>query len=223
MTRLAQPRWLSPNSPADSFPSADLALSEPNGLLAMGGDLSVDRLMYAYRHGIFPWFSDDQPILWWSPDPRAVLYPNALKISRSLKKTLKKGRFKITMNMAFEAVVGACAGPRTNADGTWITREMIAAYSRLHRWGAAESVECWDADGRLAGGLYGISMGKLFCGESMFSYATDASKIALVHLCRGGYEMIDCQIPNPHLTSLGAEEIRRADFLERLAVLTRCA
>ncbi len=223
MTRMVQPCWLSPGSPADAFPDVGHALTEPNGLLAIGGDLSPDRLVYAYRHGIFPWYSDGQPILWWSPNPRAVLDPSALKISRSLKKTLQKGRYKTTMNAAFEAVVRACAGPRANADGTWITRDMFAAYGRLHQLGLARSVECWDEKNHLVGGLYGVSLGRLFCGESMFSHAPDTSKVALVHLCRLGYEMIDCQIPNPHLTSLGAVEIRREDFVLQLAQWTRPA
>lgn len=197
------------------FPPIEQALKDPNGLLAAGGDLSVERLLQAYSQGIFPWFDEDQPILWWSPDPRAVLFPEQLHISRSLHKTLRSGQFQVTMDQAFEAVVRACSAPRKGSEGTWITSDIIAAYTVMHQRGYAHSVECWQ-DGELAGGLYGIALGKLFFGESMFSRATDASKVAFVHLVRQlqsqGCPLVDCQVMNPHLARLGATMIPRSDF-----------
>jgi len=200
------------------FPPPEFA--EPEGLLAVGGDLSPSRLLLAYSMGIFPWFSEEEPILWWSPDPRCVLAPAELKISRSLAKTLRQDRFRVGFNEAFPAVVAACADSRRGQGaGTWITGNMQQAYDRLHRLGFAHSVECWQGD-ELVGGLYGVCLGRCFFGESMFHRATDASKVALVALARRmeekGWPLIDCQLPNPHLVSLGAKEIPRREFLRHL-------
>lgn len=207
--------WINPVDDTRSFPPVEYALREPNGLLAAGGDLAPARLINAYRSGIFPWYNEGQPILWWSPDPRAVLFPSALKISRSLRKTLKKGEFKVTLDTAFRQVMQACAAPRTEGGGTWITDEMLDAYCRLYELGIAHSVEAWHG-GELAGGLYGVAIGRVFFGESMFSRVTDASKVAFVQLVRQlerwGYAVIDCQVGSGHLQSLGAEDISRADF-----------
>lgn len=209
----------------DPFPPVELALEQPNGLLAAGGDLSPGRLLEAYRHGIFPWFNADDPILWWSPNPRMVLFPDEFKISPSLRKTLRKGAYDVRTDSSFEQVMRACAAPREGANGTWIQEEMIAAYCGLHRLGYAHSVETW-MDGELVGGLYGMSIGKMFYGESMFSRRTDASKIALAHLAKQlenwNVGMIDCQMNTPHLASLGAREIRRDEFIARLTVLINC-
>lgn len=203
-----------------AFPPLDKALTEPNGLLAAGGDLSPERLLAAYRRGIFPWNSAGDPILWWSPDPRMVLYPGELKISRSLAKTLRKPDYEVRLDTAFAEVIQACADkPREAQSGTWITEEMQTAYLALHRLGHAHCVETW-IDEKLAGGLYGIAIGQAFYGESMFSNNRDASKIALAHLCaylkRAGFGIIDCQMETAHLTSLGAQAIRRSDFASRL-------
>lgn len=208
--------------PGDAFPPTTQALQEPNGLLAAGGDLSPQRLLEAYRRGIFPWFSPGEPILWWSPDPRMVMFPSELRVSRSLRKTLKKGDYEICADTAFASVMRKCAAPRDGQPGTWISEEMITAYSRLYEMGLAHSVETWH-DGELIGGLYGIALGKIFYGESMFSRATDASKIAFVHLvrqlARWGFGMIDCQMKTSHLASLGAREVPRAEFVQRLGLL----
>ena len=189
--------------------------------LAMGGDLSAERLLAAYDHGIFPWFEDDRgPVFWGSPDPRAVLPPAGIKISRSLERRLRRGDYAVTMDTAFAAVVAGCAEPRRTGGGTWITPGMRRAYRRLHALGFAHSVEAWDEDG-LAGGLYGVSLGGMFFGESMFSRRPDASKVALAvlarQLVRWEFELIDCQLPNAHLASLGAEPMARGEFLDRLA------
>ncbi|HXU94134.1 MAG TPA: leucyl/phenylalanyl-tRNA--protein transferase [Gallionella sp.] len=212
--------WLTENA---AFPPVELALRSPNGLLAAGGDLSVPRLLEAYRHGIFPWFNRDEPILWWSPDPRMVLIPSEFKISHSLSKILRKGNHEVRVDTAFEQVMRACAAPREGASGTWIHEELIEAYCALHELGYAHSVETW-LDGELVGGLYGIAIGRMFYGESMFSRRSDASKIALAHLARqlGRWQfgMIDCQMNTPHLASLGARAIPRSEFLERLGQLT---
>lgn len=201
------------------FPDIKGALDDPNGLLAAGGDLNPRRLLNAYRNGIFPWFDDHQPILWWSPDPRAVILPEHIHISRSLAKHIRRGDFRISFDEAFSDVVQACAAPRSYSDGTWITDEMHAAYCEIHRMGYAHSLEVWQQDS-LIGGLYGISLGKLFFGESMFSNTTNGSKIALVALAKQlqswQFPLIDCQIPNPHLSSMGAIEISRADFSKYL-------
>jgi len=210
--------WLDNDAP---FPPLASALREPNGLLAAGGDLSPQRLIEAYRRGIFPWFNPGEPILWWSPDPRMVLFPAELKISRSLRKTLNKRAYEIRVDTAFRQVMEACAAPR-DGHGTWITPAMIDAYAELHRQGLAHSIETW-VDDQLAGGLYGVSLGKMFYGESMFSRATDASKIAFVHLVRQlqrwDFGLIDCQMKTAHLFSFGAREIPRAEFGQRLAAL----
>lgn len=206
----------------DAFPPAHRALREPNGLLAAGADLSVERLLEAYRHGIFPWFSEGQPILWWSPDPRMVLVPGEIAISRSLRKRLRRRQCEIRADTAFREVMRECALPREGQAGTWITDEMAAAYAELHRAGYAHSIETW-IDGRLAGGLYGVAIGRVFYGESMFARASDASKIALAHLARQlerwAFGLIDCQMSTPHLESLGAREIPRQDFLRALSEL----
>lgn len=202
-----------------NFPPLSKALREPNGLLAAGGDLSADRLIQAYRHGCFPWYQEGQPILWWSPDPRTVLFPHELHISRSLHKVLRQARYQVTFDQAFAAVIQACAAPREYADGTWITTDMQHAYLQLHKRGIAHSVEVW-RDGELVGGLYGLAMGQLFFGESMFSRADNASKVgfaALVeHLKTWGFVLIDCQMPTQHLHSFGARAIARADFSDYL-------
>ncbi len=200
------------------FPRPELA--EEGGLLAVGGDLSEDRLLLAYSMGIFPWYADGPPVLWWSPDPRLVLIPDELKISRSLRQTINKGLFTIKMDTAFADVIRNCAEIRREGQqGTWITEEMIKAYIRLHHAGYAHSVESWQ-DGELVGGLYGLALGKAFFGESMFARKSGASKIALVtlaeHLRARGYSFIDCQVTTKHLKSLGAREIPRSEFLRML-------
>lgn len=204
------------------FPPVETALAEPNGLLAMGGDLSLERLLEAYRHGIFPWFNPGEPILWWSPDPRMVLVPGEVRITRSLAKRMRNGGFEVRVDTAFVEVMRACAAPRPGAGGTWISPAMIAAYTRLHAAGYAHSVETW-RDGRLVGGLYGVAIGRMFYGESMFSREPDASKVALVHLARQlerwGFGLIDCQMETAHLASLGARTLPRAAFTARLAEL----
>lgn len=212
---------------ADPFPPLALALAEPNGLLCAGGDLSPQRIVEAYRNGIFPWYSPGEPILWWSPNPRMVLVPSELKISRSLRRTLRAGNYQIRLDSDFPAVIRACARTRRKGQaGTWISGEMQAAYGSLHELGFAHSVETWFGD-KLIGGLYGLAIGKMFYGESMFSHATDASKIALAHLCRHleaqGFGLIDCQMNTPHLASLGAREIARSEFIARLRQLTAIA
>jgi leucyl/phenylalanyl-tRNA--protein transferase len=200
------------------FPPVHLAT--PEGLLAVGGDLSPERLLLAYQSGIFPWYSEDEPILWWSPDPRLVLYPDELKISRSLRKTIRSGRFRVTMDTSFPQVIQSCGRTRVkNGQGTWITAEMEKAYIRLHRLGYGHSVEVWYGHD-LVGGLYGISLGRCFFGESMFSTMNDASKVALVSLRNfikcNEFEFIDCQMPTDHLIRLGAREIARDDYLSEL-------
>jgi leucyl/phenylalanyl-tRNA--protein transferase len=215
--------WLSPERRADAFPPVSQALTEPNGLLTAGGDLTPERLLAAYRKGIFPWYQDGQPILWWSPDPRAVLMPDGLKVSRSLRRSLRRRGFEFRVDTAFELVVAACAEPRRYGGGTWITTEMAEAYGRLHDLGWAHSFETW-RDGRLVGGLYGVAIGRAFFGESMFSRETDASKVALVHgvdfLRSLETELIDCQIASAHTRSLGAVDMPRAEFLTLVATLT---
>jgi leucyl/phenylalanyl-tRNA--protein transferase len=208
--------WLRGDAP---FPPVSKALRSPNGLLCAGGDLTPQRLLEAYRHGIFPWFSEGDPILWWSPDPRMVLFPEELKVSRSLRKTVQRGVYETRFDASFSDVMHACAEPRAGQHGTWIMPEMIAAYTRLHHLGFAHSVESWRG-GELVGGLYGLALGKVFFGESMFSRAADASKVALVRLVerlRGeGFRVIDCQQATAHLASLGAREIPRKDFSKLL-------
>ena len=217
-----RPLWISSTDTHQNFPDVSLALREPDGLLAVGGDLSPERILAAYRQGIFPWYSDNQPILWWSPDPRTVLFPASLKISRSLRKILRKQRFKVTLDQAFEQVIAACAEPRAGDQGTWITTDMAVAYAQLHRHGHAHSVECWQ-DEVLVGGLYGIAIGQVFFGESMFSTVSEASKVAFCHLVRQlqawEFGLIDCQVYTSHLASLGAEKIPRYNFIEHLNLL----
>lgn len=249
--------WLTANAP---FPPVERALHSPNGLLAAGGDLSAPRLLEAYSHGIFPWFSAGEPILWWSPDPRMVLVPDEFKISRSLARTLRNASYQVRCDTAFERVMRGCAAPRGGRNGsgcdtllaepadcgssrpaalsapegsispchgghTWIHEDMIAAYGALHELGYAHSVEVW-MDGKLAGGLYGVAIGRMFYGESMFGRVSNASKIALAHLARQlarwQFRMIDCQMNTPHLASLGAREIARSEFITRLQELVNC-
>ena len=207
------------------FPNPATALDYPDGLLAAGGNLSVDTLLSAYRQGIFPWYEQGQPILWWSPNPRAVIVPEQIHISKSLAKTLRRGGYRVTTDQAFESVINACAEPRPEhldrpgENHTWISAEMIAAYIRLFEAGHAHSVEYW-LDDQLCGGLYGLAIGNVFCGESMFSRASNASKIAFSHLAKGleeaGFVLIDCQIENEHLNSLGAQNMGRENFITTL-------
>lgn len=198
-----------------TFPPLEKALREPNGLLAAGGDLRPERLIAAYRHGCFPWYQDGQPLLWWSPDPRTVLFPGELHVSRSLRKVIRQGQFQVTFDGAFAEVIRACAAPRDYADGTWITTPMQQAYIDLHERGVAHSVEVWQ-DQQLVGGLYGLAMGRLFFGESMFSRADNASKVGFAslveQLAAWQFELIDCQMPTQHLHSLGARSISREAF-----------
>ena len=211
---------------ADPFPPVARALEEPNGLLCAGADLSAPRLLDAYRRGIFPWYSGKQPILWWSPDPRMVLYCEELKVSRSLAKNARNKGYEVRIDSAFEQVLRACAAPRKGENGTWLGRDMRAAYLALHRDGYAHSLETWLGDG-LVGGLYGVAIGRMFYGESMFSRATDASKVALLALARElkarGFPMIDCQMNTGLLASMGAREIPRRAFLRALSTLVNYA
>jgi leucyl/phenylalanyl-tRNA--protein transferase len=208
-----------PQDPESPFPPTSQALDNPPGLLAAGGDLSPARLLNAYRHGIFPWYSDDQPILWWSPAPRCVLHPQKVHLSRRLRRRYNQGQFSLSADRAFERVIEACAGPRRDHDGTWITNDMINAYIHLHELGVAHSVEVWLED-ELAGGVYGLALGQVFFGESMFSNREDASKIGLVALCRQlqqwNFSLMDCQVSNPHLVSMGAEQVSRSEFNHHL-------
>ena len=218
--RSGTPCWLEPDATDCVFPDVELALRDPDGLLAMGGKLSVDWLLHAYRRGVFPWYGQGQPILWWAPNPRLVLFPENLHISRSLAKTIKQDKFSVTVDTAFADVIAACARARPAQSGTWITPDMESAYIDLHQAGHAHSVECW-CDGKLAGGLYGIAIGKVFFGESMFTEETDASKVAFVALVRQlerwGYRLVDCQVHTDHLESLGAAMIPRSEFTAILA------
>lgn len=211
--------WLDPYDDEQAFPHPERALAEPDGLLAVGGSLTPRRLLRAYRMGIFPWYSSGQPILWWSPDPRTVIYPAQIKISRSLRKTIRQERFSVTMDTVFTTVIQRCSEPRDGEVGTWITPEMRMAYGKLHQLGYAHSVETWQAS-ELVGGLYGVAIGQVFYGESMFSRVTDASKVALVALAMQlmdwGYALIDCQMHTSHLLSMGAEDIPRRTFLSLL-------
>ncbi len=213
--------WLDPRDPC-GFPDVESALRKPDGLLAVGGDLGVERLLCAYRRGIFPWYSEPQPILWWSPDPRMVLFPEKLHLSRSLRKTLRRDPFRLSMDTAFEDVMRACAAPRRQdaEPGSWIGEEMIYAYARLHAAGWAHSMECWQ-DGQLVGGLYGVAIGRVFYGESMFARVSDASKVAFAHMVAQlqgrGVRLIDCQVHTAHLERFGAEMIPRRQFNALLA------
>ncbi|HMB61078.1 MAG TPA: leucyl/phenylalanyl-tRNA--protein transferase [Xanthomonadales bacterium] len=207
--------------PDAPFPDTRDALLHPNGLLAWGGDLSPPRLLNAYRLGIFPWYSDDEPVLWWSPAPRCVLFPEAVHLSRRTRRRYNSGGYTITADTAFSRVIAACATPRKPGDGTWITGEMQSAFELLYELGHAHSVEVW-SEGLLIGGVYGLALGRIFFGESMFSRQTDASKIGLVALCKQlhdwGFGLFDCQVPNPHLKSMGAVVIPRAQFEEKLRI-----
>lgn len=211
--------WLRDAAP---FPPVERARDDLGGLLAAGGDLGPQRLLDAYSRGIFPWYSDDEPILWWSPDPRMVLYVDEFHVSRSLMRRMRKGEYEMRVDTAFEAVMRACAEPRPEQEGTWIQTEIIEAYVRLHELGYAHSVESW-RDGELVGGLYGVALGRVFFGESMFARATDASKTALAHLVQllGTYDvsLIDCQMETEHLASLGARPIPRAQFVREITPL----
>tara|TARA_B110000444_G_C18750339_1_gene552465 strand:- start:375 stop:1091 length:717 start_codon:yes stop_codon:yes gene_type:complete len=215
---MIQVPWLSPEN--YNFPSTSTALSEPNGLLAVGGDLDPYRLIRAYQLGIFPWFDELQPLLWWSPNPRSVLFPENIHISKSLKKTIRSRRFTITADKCFEQVIHLCSQARKGISGTWITAKMQSAYKQLHEMGYAHSIEAWNADQQLIGGLYGLAICNVFFGESMFSLESDASKTALVALTlnleRQGYVLIDCQIESSHLNSMGAQNISRRRFEKTL-------
>lgn len=206
------------------FPPIDNALTDPNGLLAMGGDLSIERLNHAYANGIFPWYEEDQPILWWTPDPRCIVYPNKISASRSLKKAMRKDNFALSSDNAFEAVIHACAEDRQASEGTWINTDMIDAYTRLFENGDAHSIEVWD-ENELIGGLYGVANQGIFSGESMFHRRDNCSKIAFIALCQHlkdlAWPLLDCQINNPHLQSLGAEEISRNDYYLLLERVTK--
>jgi len=210
---------LNSNNPQEPFPPVKTALTEPNGLLAVGGCLSATRLINAYQQGIFPWFNPDEPILWWSPNPRLILTPAKIKISRSLAKTIRQQRFQLSVDRAFPEVIEACSATRHDANGTWITNEMKHAYTRLHQQGIAHSAEAWK-NGELVGGLYGVAIGQVFFGESMFYRQTDASKVVFAQLVKQlhlwNYQLIDCQVHSHHLVSLGAYEISRDDFLKKL-------
>lgn len=211
---------LDPHSSNEPFPPVEMAWSEPDGLVAMGGDLSTTRLINAYQSGIFPWFSPEEPIYWWSPDPRAVLYPHKINFRRSLRKNMRNKGYRISFDHCFAEVVRACAAPRSDDNGTWITQEMYHAYIELHKLNIAHSVEVWNSDNQLVGGLYGVDTGKVFSGESMFSRERDTSKMAFIALAyltqQRGYELIDCQIENPHLFSMGAENIPRQQYIKIL-------
>jgi leucyl/phenylalanyl-tRNA---protein transferase len=214
--------WLDPFDPDYPFPPVDTAFTDPDGLLAAGGDLSPRRLLRAYQRGIFPWYEAGQPILWWSPNPRAVLYSEYFRMTRSLRKSARNKPYRVTFDCAFREVLLGCAAPRRQVASTWITAEMLDAYCQLHAQGFAHSVEVWHAqEQRLVGGLYGVAIGQVFFGESMFSWSTDASKLGLAYLARHlqawGYPLIDCQLPSPHLHSLGAEMIPRSKFMDLLA------
>ena len=207
--------WISSDDPPEAFPEIESAFDIPDGLLAAGGDLSPERLLYAYRHGIFPWYDSGQPILWWSPDPRCVLRPHEFHVSKRLRRSLSRSKLEVSFNQAFSAVIAACAEDRIGQQGTWITDDMADAYSRLHQQGWAHSIEIWQ-ENRLAGGLYGLAIGQAFFGESMFSRQTNASKAAMLALCQqmvlNDFEILDCQVESPHLVSLGASLMPRNKF-----------
>jgi len=215
--------WLDPNNQDETFPDIRSALIEPEGLLAAGGDLSKTRLLNAYQNGIFPWYEDGQPILWWSPHPRGVLFTEKFKISSSLRRTLRNHDWSVTFDGDFRKTVMACAAPRSYARGTWITNEMLEAYYNLHQAGHAHSVELWDNQERLIGGIYGVLIGKMFFGESMFSFVTNASKVALanlaMHMQHWGMPLLDCQLPSKHLSSLGAESLSREEYIKVMTPL----
>jgi leucyl/phenylalanyl-tRNA--protein transferase len=214
--------WLAEDDPPDLFPPVETAMREPDGLLAAGGDLRIERLLAAYRRGIFPWYEEGQPLLWWSPDPRCAFLPGNFRLARRLRRELRRSTAEIRFNTAFDDVIRACAGPRRYQRGTWITRDMLAAFGNLHGAGWAHSIEIWQ-DEQLVGGLYGLIIGRVMFGESMFSAVSNASKIALLLLDRmlaeGTLGILDCQVQSSHLVSLGASMLRRADFTQRLETL----
>jgi leucyl/phenylalanyl-tRNA--protein transferase len=214
--------WLPRNDPNAPFPDLLEALEHPNGLLCAGGDLSTSRLLAGYRHGVFPWYSEGEPILWWSPNPRLVIEPEHVHVSRRLERTIRSGRFSISMNQAFETVMRRCAEPRPDQHGTWITEDMLSAYARMHRQGHGHSLEVWQDD-ELVAGIYGLAIGRAFFGESMFHRVRDASKVALVCLCRllehHEFGLLDWQVPSSHLLSMGAIELPREEFKRRIDVL----
>lgn len=216
--------WIRPGDPPDSFPDAESALDVPDGLLAAGGDLSSERLLYAYAHGIFPWYNEGEPIIWWSPDPRCVIDPARFAIARRSLRAIRNSGFSVSFNLAFEAVIEECAVRRPGQSGTWITTDMVSAYCALHREGWAHSVEVWQDD-ELFGGVYGIAIGRGFFGESMFSRASNASKAALAALCaelvKRDFRLLDCQVESPHLMRLGARLLPRKAFLETLSEACR--
>ena len=208
--------FVAPDDNLTPFPSVSTALSEPNGLLMAGGNLRPRRLRAAYRAGIFPWYEAGEPVLWWSPDPRCIIWPAELRVTRSLSKTIRSGQFEVTENLAYREVMKQCGAPRKGSTGTWVTEEMLEAYCTLNEMGIARSLEVWKGH-RLVGGLYGIEMGKVFVGESMFSLERDASKVALAHLAQcGKYELIDCQLQTDHLDSMGATTVSRERYIELL-------
>ena len=213
--------WLEPGEP---FPPVETALREPNGLLAAGGDLSPERLVDAYARGIFPWFNDEEPPLWWSPDPRMVMFTSERRLTRSLRRVVRSRRFRVTMDTAFAEVMAGCASPRLDQDGTWITPQIVQAYTTLAQRGYAHSVETWEGD-QLVGGLYGVAVGRMFFGESMFARRSDASKVAFVAMLTQfetwGMPLVDCQVPTSHLASLGAREIPRSEFMAYVRLLVR--
>jgi len=218
--------WLGPSDPPDAFPDVDCALVEPDGLLAAGGDLSSERLLAAYRRGIFPWYEEGQPILWWSPNPRCVLRPESLHVATRLRRTIKASSLTLSFNSAFGAVIRACAAKRKSQQGTWITQQMLSAYERLHDEGWAHSIEVMDGK-RLVGGVYGLCIGRVFFGESMFSAQANASKIALLglsnHMLDNRMPLIDCQVVSPHLLTLGATLMPRTEFARTLNELCQPA
>lgn len=209
--------FLAPDDDVTPFPSVETALDEPNGLLMAGGNLCPQRLVAAYQVGVFPWYEEGEPILWWSPNPRCVIFPDEIKISRTLRKTINSNRYEVTENLAYREVMKHCGAPRKGSSGTWVTHEMIDAYCELNALGIAKSMEVW-MDHALVGGLYGIQLGRVFVGESMFSLQRDASKVALAHLARcGRYRLIDCQLETNHLLSMGARTIERSRYIELLS------
>ena len=217
--------WLDPNDPEAPFPPAETALKDPEGLVAAGGDLKPTRLLHAYHQGLFPWYEEGQPILWWSPNPRGILYPRDFIAHKSLLRTIRNNHWKISYDKSFLDVMKACAEPRNNSRGTWITDDMVEAYMNLHESNHAHSLEVYNESGELIGGVYGISIGTIFFGESMFSRVTDASKVALLYLSAyldsWGYAIIDTQLPSAHLTSLGGSKMTRDKYLSVLSTFTK--
>lgn len=212
------------NSSTPDFPPVDQALDEPNGLLAFGGRLNTETLLSAYSQGIFPWFNPGEPVLWWSPDPRMVIKPESIHISRSMKKEMRRQRYRLTIDQDFKSVMHQCRTIREQAEGTWISDDMETAYNQLHKEGYAHSVEVWDGD-ELVGGIYGLALDRIFFGESMFSKQPNTSKLAIIHLCQflanQGIQWLDCQVPNPHLETLGGIYMPRSEFTKKLKTCCR--